>query len=92
MTPENLSVLSGVLLSLAASYMPKFDDWYAALDGLRKRQVMAGLLALSAVGVVASQCASDWSCYPANAEPALRAFFTALVINQATFLITKRRA
>ena len=92
MTPENLSVLSGVLLSLAASYLPKFADWYAALDGLRKRQVMAGLLALSAVGVVASQCATEWACYAANAEPALRAFITALVVNQATFLITKRRA
>ena len=91
MTTETLSAAAGLALSLAASYLPRFSPWYAALDGLRKRQVMAGLLVLSTLVLLAAQCALVWACYTANAETALRALFAALVVNQAAYLMTPKK-
>ena len=53
-----LVMIAGVVLSLAFGYVPGLREWYAALDGVRKAQVMAGVCLASAVGVFAASCCS----------------------------------
>ena len=55
-----LVMIAGVVLSLAFGYVPGLREWYAALDGVRKAQVMACVLLASAVGVFAAACYSPW--------------------------------
>lgn len=89
MSAELLSSIAGVLLSLAASYIPGFSDWYAALGGNPKRLVMLAALALAAAGF------SLAPLFPQIEEPWLsivKAFIAALVANQAAFAISPRRS
>ncbi len=98
MDSETLSAAAGLLLSLAASYLPGFAEWYAALEGARKRLVMLGLLAAvagAAYGLACAGFADDLglrlTCDAPGALALLRAFLTALAVNQATYLLAGRR-
>ena len=42
--------LAGAILALLFGYVPGLRQWFEALDGVRKAQVMAGLLLLAAAG------------------------------------------
>jgi hypothetical protein len=87
---ELLSILSGVLLSLAASYLPGFSAWFAALDGIRKRILLAALGLLAVVGVMLAGCAGwyNYPCSEAGALELLRAYAMLLIANQATYTAT----
>ena len=51
MTEGNVVVLvAGAILALLFGYVPGLRQWFEALDGVRKAQVMAGLLLLAAAG------------------------------------------
>ncbi len=96
---EMLASIAGVVISLAASYLPGFSAWYSRLDGSRKRLLMLGLLAASALAVLrarmrgmAEPLTLGLSCDLAGALALVRAFLTALVSNQATFAISPKRA
>jgi len=82
---------AGLLLSLLFGYVPGLRDWYEALDGVRKAQVMAGLLLLAAGGLYAAACYTPWSVGVTCGEPGLwqllEMLMAALVANQATYLI-----
>lgn len=95
MTAETIAAIAGVILSLAASYLPGVSDWFAALDTVRKRLVMAGLMLLVAVAVVALSCAgiTDYvTCDQAGVVGVVEAFLAALVANQAAYLISSKPA
>jgi len=87
---------AGLLLSLLFGYVPGLRDWYEALDGVRKAQVMAGLLLLAAGGLYAAACYTPWSVGVTCGEPGLwqllEMLMAALVANQATYLIGVRPA
>mgnify|MGYP001436825915 FL=1 len=87
---------AGLLLSLLFGYVPGLRDWYEALDGVRKAQVMAGLLLLAAGGLYAAACYTPWSVGVTCGEPGLwqllEMFLAALVANQAAYLIGVRPA
>jgi hypothetical protein len=87
---------AGLLLSLLFGYVPGLRDWYEALDGVRKAQVMAGLLLLAAGGLYAAACYTPWSVGVTCGEPGFWAlvemFLAALVANQAAYLIGVRPA
>lgn len=103
MSAETLSAAAGILLSLAAAYVPPFATWFSQLDGAHKRLVMLGLLALAALGSFLLEC-SGWSasgtplaaflapaaarCTPPMAMEVLRAFIAALVANQAAYQLS----
>ena len=55
--PEVLSAAAGVLLSLAFSYLPGLNGWFASLEGTHKRLVMLAALVLVAAGAFALSCA-----------------------------------
>ncbi len=87
---------AGLLLSLLFGYVPGLRDWYEALDGVRKAQVMAGLLLLAAGGLYAAACYTPWSVGVTCGEPGLwqllEMLMAALVANQAAYLIGVRPA
>ncbi len=56
LTPEVLSMIAGVILSLAFSYIPGLSQWFAGRDGTFKRLVMLLLLAISAAGLYGLSC------------------------------------
>ena len=96
MNPELLSSICGVLLSLAASYIPGFSGWYTSLDGVVKRLAMLGLLAAVALACYGLACAGlsgelglSLACHQPGALALMRAFMAALVSNQSAFLISK---
>ena len=92
MTADLLSSIVGILLSLAASYLPGFSGWYGPLDASRKRLVMLGLLAGVALAVYGLACAgwggSVVTCDETGITAIVRAFVAALIANQATYLIS----
>ena len=58
MTSDQLSALAGVALSLAFSYFPGLREWFAGLDGVRKRLFMAAMLLAISGSVFALSCAT----------------------------------
>ena len=57
LTPELLSSIAGVLLSLLASYLPGFSTWFDRLPATHKRLLMLGLLAAVTAAIVGPACA-----------------------------------
>ncbi len=100
MTANELSLISGVFLSLSFSYIPGLNAWYAALEPTQKRLVMLALLLASALGLVGLSCLdaytqirsgfSTLTCTPQGLWDALRLFVQALAANQAAFLVSPK--
>ncbi len=94
-SPEFLSALAGSALSLIVAYAPGVSDWYAALPGEGKRLLMLGMLAAAALACYAAACsglsaALQWPPLTCNAPGMIvlaKAFLSAIIANQATFLI-----
>ena len=97
MSPETLSTLAAILLSLVFSYVPGLSEWYTALDGTRKRLFMlAGLVLVSiaSVGLACSGLATDLglplACTKSGIITLANSLVLALVANQSTYLITPK--
>lgn len=98
MTPEILSAIAGVVISLAFFYIPGLNSWYAALPGDRKRLVMLGALLIAALGVYLLACSPyagqfniPITCDDSGWIALLKAFVAAAIANQTTFLIAPAR-
>jgi len=95
MTETALASIAGVLLSLAFSYIPGLDGWFAALDANKKRLVMLASLFVAALGVFGLSCASlvvYVSCTQTGAWTLVTLLFSAIVANQAAYLLTPVKA
>jgi hypothetical protein len=98
MTPETLSSLAGIALSLLASYLPGFDTWFDKLSPNRKRLTMLGLLATTTLCCYIVACADlagvlqvPASCDAPGALVLLRAFIAAAIANQSAYALTPRK-
>jgi len=94
MTPESLSAIAGMVLSLLFSYVPGLNDWYAAKDPTIKRLLMAGLLLLVAAGALGLSCANvitSIECSQNGLLNLVTTFISALVANQATYQISPQK-
>jgi hypothetical protein len=99
MTPETLSSLAGILLSLLASYLPGFSPWFDNLEPNLKRLFMLPLLLAVAIGSYGVSCAG-WgeladplvACNTSGMVAIARAFIAALIANQAAYAISPRRS
>ena len=100
MTPQLLSSLAGITLSLFFSYIPGLSTWYEALTATYKRLVMLFLLAVVSISVFGLACLG-WlpyftggdatvACTEQGGVELLTAFVLALVANQSTYLITPK--
>lgn len=88
MTAEQISAFAAVLLSLAFSYIPNANTWYAALGPVNKRLLMLALLAVVAGGALVYNCQAATACLQANYQTYLNSLWDAAVANQVTFLLS----
>ena len=94
MSESNVVVLvAGAILSLLFGYVPGLRQWFEALDGVRKAQVMAGLLLLAAAGAFGASCYTPWAvveCTEAGFWQLVELFIVAVIANQATYTLAVR--
>ncbi len=99
-TPEQLSAIAGILLSLLTFYIPRFGPWYSAQSGQTKAQLMGAFIVVAGVGSFALAyfnigpftLGTNVQFWPA-AWALLLTVAAALIGNQATFtLVNKMRA
>ena len=93
MTPDELSAIFGVGLSLLFSYVPGAAGWYDTLDAIGKRLVMLAGLFIIAAGMFGLACFGEYAgltCDKPGAIVAVRAFIAAAVANQATYLLSPK--
>ena len=94
MTPEQLVVLLGAVLSLVFAYFPWVKDWFDGLDSKVKPLLNAGLLlalALALVGVSCTGLAYYFECSTTGLVEALIVWLLAVVANQATYAVAVRQ-
>jgi hypothetical protein len=96
MTPESLSIIAGILLSLAASYLPGFSAWFAALDATYKRLLMLACLAAAAAASFGLACIpgsplATVTCDQPGAWTIAQAFVAAAIANQTTYLLSPQK-
>ena len=97
MTPELLSSLAGITLSLLFSYIPGLSSWYETLSATYKRLVMLAILAFTSLTAFGLACLGwlpyfnlELACNQKGGVELLTAFVLALVANQSTYLITPK--
>lgn len=93
MTAESLSAISGVVLSLAFSYIPELKRWFDTLNREYKQMLMGVLLLVVSSAIFGLSCAKvvDFvTCDRAGLLGLVNTFISALVANQSVYLITRR--
>ena len=94
MNAEVLASTAGIVLSLLFSYVPKFKDWFDALDGNSKRLIMLGSLFVTAAGVFGLSCTGKFDiavvCDLDGALGMFELFVWAAVANQTAYKLSVR--
>ena len=93
--PALISGIAGAVLSLGFTYIPGLSDWYAAQTKQVKQLIMLGCLVLATFGAYAVTCWDLFSipglvCGEPGIKTLIVAFAAAMVVNQATYPLTKR--
>ena len=96
MTPEVLSSVAAIILSLLFSYWPGLNTWYAAQTEARKKLLMLGMTITVAAGAFALSCGDllfdlfgvSLACSQESAVALVRAIIWAVVANQSTYMLT----
>lgn len=97
MSDAQLSLFAGALLSLAFSYVPGLREWFDTKDSTTKRLIMAGALLVVAGLAFAAACGQVLpggiavTCDRQGGVELATNFLLALVANQATYIITKKK-
>ena len=97
MTSESIAATAGIVLSLSFSYIPGLKQWYDSQTPQTRSLVMLGALAVVSAAVFGLSCAGfaadlgiNVTCDQAGAVGLVKAFFVALIANQATYTATRR--
>ena len=97
MSADLLASVLAIVMSLAFSYVPGLNDWYAALDRKYKQLVMGAGLLVIAASVFGLSCAGlgsqfgiDLACSQDGAIALLKLLIDALIVNQGTYLLTRK--
>ena len=94
MTDNIVGSLAGALLALLFGYAPGLRAWYEALEPTRKALVMLLLLLAAAVLLYLAGCYTPWpvgvTCDEAGFWLLAQLFISAVVANQATYLVAVR--
>lgn len=96
LTPEWLAMVGGVILSLLFSYIPKFNEWYAALATTKKSLIMAACILLISLAVYAATCLKIFdfgiACGTNGVIELVRIFVLTLIANQGTYVLSPQTA
>lgn len=93
---HDLSLIGGVVISLALSYIPGLSDWYNKQDGTVKRSILAVAIVIVAIAIVLGSCAdipmygNEVTCDKAGVMAVVTSAVTALVSSQGTYLFTHK--
>ena len=93
MSAELLASVSGVVLSLAFSYIPGLNKKFGSLEGDHKRLVMLGVLFLTALGFMGLACIGRYSGVSCDVDGAWKlaeVFIYAVIANQAAYALTPK--
>lgn len=93
MTPDELSAIAGVVLSLFFSYWPGLKWRFKKLRPEYKRLIMLGLLFVTALGIFGLSCWQIFAIVACTRDGAIglfRIFVIAVIANQATFQISPK--
>ncbi|MBW1994511.1 MAG: hypothetical protein JRI77_08680 [Deltaproteobacteria bacterium] len=95
MTPEILTAVASIVLSLLFSYVPGLNTWYAQLAKEFKQLAMLGLLVVTGVtfglacaGVLYDLFGMAVTCDQAGALGLVRALIFAIVANQGVYKLS----
>jgi hypothetical protein len=93
LTPESLVVLGAALISLLATYVPKFNVWFAGQETEVKQLIMLGAMFALAVGAFSLGCVPGTgyvflSCDVSGAIRLGELLILAAMINQGVDRIT----
>ena len=92
MTPEFVSSIAGIVLSLAFTFVPGLNEWYEPLVKSKKQLIMLGALAVVTAASVVLACVgwfnSPATCDQVGIQQAITAFIAAAVANQAIYKLT----
>jgi len=95
MTADNLTLISGVVISLFGSYFPGFSRWFDTLSPNLKRLFMLAILFITSFLVFVLSCSNylpsfeyTVTCDQEGALGVFRVFIAALIANQATYAIS----
>lgn len=96
MTSELLAGIAGVVLSLVFSYVPQVKERYEKLTSAGKGLVMLLLMAVVSAGAFGLSCTDSpiitgVTCDETGAWGMLAVFISALVANQATYLLSPQK-
>lgn len=92
---EQLAAAAGIAVSLGSSYIPGLKDKFAGLPAVQKQMWMGVSLVVAAAAVVAIGCAGISpliACTQTGLVQFGSVLVTALVTNQATYLISPKSA
>jgi len=88
MTPQNIVVVGGVILSLLFEYVPGVYEWHQKLGKRQTAAVMAGLMALVVLAAWLLSCYGPYNfleCNEAGAWNGFELYALALIANQVTY-------
>jgi len=88
MTPEELSAIAGIILSVVFSYVPWLRRWFDGLDPDYRRLVMLGLLCLVATGAYFINYGLEY--VPAAAWEYIKILIAAIIANQSAYAVSPR--
>lgn len=94
LTPELLIFVWGIIQSLLFEYVPKVAPWYEVLDDVQKRAVQAIGLFVVTLGIFGLSCLdilSGIACDQAGLVGVFMTYFLALVANQTTHSVFRKR-
>ncbi len=88
--------LAAVILSGLASYVPKFNVWYALKTKQEKQLIMAGALLVASIGVMIAACVPvlaahlpfALACTSQSVADLFFLWLTAVISNQSIFSIS----
>lgn len=90
-TPELISSIAGIILSLLFSYVPGLNAKFAALEPIYKRLAMLVLLFLTAAGIFGLSCAKLIDAVTCDQEGIwglIGLFIMAAIANQTTYMLS----
>ncbi len=99
MTSTSLVAIAAAALSLIFSYLPGLNTWYAGKSDTFKKLFQVGWLLVVTVAIYGAGCVPElasrlpfpaMACTAAGAWDLLIMFLTAVVTNQATFLLSPK--